>query len=570
SLLKVREKEGLATLHQEAHVAGRVRSIIELKESIDSNRENLKALQARDASFKKKRDSAELLERNRVLREGGNPQQVLLRRKKKEKFEKEKLEFEAKQKVNRTEIVSSILKEKENIERRKKQQELKPIPKPSIHTKIELTKDDKPVFLQQEKYMQQSIQEREIDSVSSSSVQDVPQSSSAVTIRKKPVVADDSEDEEDLAQPEFEGMWGQGHKAYKVPKEEAGLKPIGGTKMEHEIMKKTLAKHRDGIIVQQVAAGREFKGKPFNSKPDVIHFKNLDVGKTYKKKIVITNVSYSINFCKLSGLSEHLKDFVTIDFEPPGQMSAGMSCDMFVTFKPMINEDLSGEVFFLAQTGPFSIPLKCSTKKCEFSVDVATIDFGSQVVGETIHRSVVASEQRGARIKVRTTADTPGMTPNDVSERLKTSTTVPLNTALKSRRTLQSEGWNLIVVSLVLDHGSTYFSSGNPQTAEFSSLKISEFPVEGAEEQESDIHVQIMSGDIEAFSSIRLDIIFTPCIPGDIRANFRISFTDPDSEPIVIKASAVAIDVPVWLERQNVDLKICMYDRLYQEQIIVH
>ena len=32
-----------------------------------------------------------------------------------------------------------------------------------------------------------------------------------------------------------------------------------------------------------------------------------------------------------------------------------------------INEDLAGEVFFLAQTGPFSISLKCSTKKCDVS-----------------------------------------------------------------------------------------------------------------------------------------------------------------------------------------------------------
>ena len=30
------------------------------------------------------------------------------------------------------------------------------------------------------------------------------------------------------------------------------------------------------------------------------------------------------------------------------------------------------------------------------------------------------------------------------------------------------------------------------------------------------------------------------------------------------------MDVPVWVERQNVDLKICMYDRLYQDTILVN
>ena len=32
-----------------------------------------------------------------------------------------------------------------------------------------------------------------------------------------------------------------------------------------------------------------------------------------------------------------------------------------------LNVDLEGEVLFLAQTGPFSIPLVCTTKKCDVS-----------------------------------------------------------------------------------------------------------------------------------------------------------------------------------------------------------
>ena len=41
-------------------------------------------------------------------------------------------------------------------------------------------------------------------------------------------------------------------------------------------------------------------------------------------------------------------------------------------------------------------------------------------------------------------------------------------------------------------------------------------------------------------------------------------------QQISIQAIANAIDVPVWVERQNIDLKICMYDRLYQDTIIVN
>ena len=57
-------------------------------------------------------------------------------------------------------------------------------------------------------------------------------------------------------------------------------------------------------------------------------------------------------------------------FDPPGQMSAGLTCELFVTFKPMINEDLAGTVQFLSQTGPFEIPLICTTKKCDVSIVV--------------------------------------------------------------------------------------------------------------------------------------------------------------------------------------------------------
>ena len=39
------------------------------------------------------------------------------------------------------------------------------------------------------------------------------------------------------------------------------------------ILNTVLDKHRAGIVVKQVAAGREFSGCPFYSKPDIIHFK---------------------------------------------------------------------------------------------------------------------------------------------------------------------------------------------------------------------------------------------------------------------------------------------------------
>ena len=38
-------------------------------------------------------------------------------------------------------------------------------------------------------------------------------------------------------------------------------------------MGRVLEKHKEGIVIKQVAGGKEFKGKAFYSKPDIIHFK---------------------------------------------------------------------------------------------------------------------------------------------------------------------------------------------------------------------------------------------------------------------------------------------------------
>jgi hypothetical protein len=35
-------------------------------------------------------------------------------------------------------------------------------------------------------------------------------------------------------------------------------------------------------------------------------------------------------------------------------------------------------------------------------------------------------------------------------------------------------------------------------------------------------------------------------------------------------AKGTGVDVPIWIENPNIDLKICMYDRLYQDVIQVH
>ena len=78
------------------------------------------------------------------------------------------------------------------------------------------------------------------------------------------------------------------------------------------------------------------QGCPFTSKPEVARFKDFSPGQRLRQKITLTNVTYSVNFCKLVGVSPQLEDFVTVEFSPPGPMSAGLTCHMTVTFEPKV------------------------------------------------------------------------------------------------------------------------------------------------------------------------------------------------------------------------------------------
>ena len=106
-------------------------------------------------------------------------------------------------------------------------------------------------------------------------------------------------------------------------------------------------------------------------------------------------------------------------------------------------------------------------------------------------------------------------------------------------------------------------------------------------------------GDVGPFESIKLEIVFTPTIPGKSKLDFYIKFSNVTSKPvrhslwmnvmdiyniklIVLKVDwthlfkqipitvrGVAVSLPVWVVQPSIDLKICMFDRLYQDSIMV-
>ncbi|KFV46673.1 Uncharacterized protein KIAA1751, partial [Gavia stellata] len=302
-------------------------------------------------------------------------------------------------------------------------------------------------------------------------------------------------------------------------------KQLATREEKKDIFEKKTEEFQTGIFHKQVVSGHECKGRTFYSKPSCIHFKDFDVGQIYKKKIVLINASYSVNFCRLVGISEWLKDFISIHFDPPGKMSAGMSCEIVVTFKPMINETLEGEVMFMAQTGSFSVPLKCTTKRCILALDKELIDFGSHVVGETISRTInlTNSGALGTRFKVQMSAGdsstcraTAKFSPGGMVDLTKC---VVLDLILIAPTVYQFQKQ---LGQDVLNYRSDLDTDNAHNLVE---LSPEETPVEI-------MLGKVTEGEIGPFSSVKLQIIFVPAVPGDVRAEFVIMFDNSDCKPV--------------------------------------
>ncbi|KAK2188128.1 hypothetical protein NP493_143g01026 [Ridgeia piscesae] len=588
----------------------RMDMLINLKGSITANRENLRAMQARDKALEKRRSQLELRREQQILSAEGNASEIMMRDNLLKAHAQKAAAHKAADTDRRVEIVERLLIEEERMKKRKEAYPYLFTDASTDKAKMVKPRKRKPVKLLDDMIAKDEEADRPVE-LDASKFEDNTQSddeenrfsSFAQTAENTLMPSSDSDEETgtNLAKPEFDGLWDR-HKPYKAPPDGTiNLKPVGGSKMQKDIMQRGLQQQRDGIVTHQVAAGREFKGRPFYSKPDVIHFKDFDVGKTYRKKVLLTNVSYTVNYCKLTGITEHLKDFIETSFDPPGQMSAGLTCELQVTFKPMINEDLEGEVTFLAQTGPFSIPLICTTKKCDLSVSSQLIDFGVSVIGETLHKSVTLVNRGALGTKVEfykiSGVKRVNLTTAETSLGRVTTANTMGNVSPDSAPLDQETGDKDIMDKLVspmktvddtkkddeAQSSNTNQDAGVDGERERDGEKMEQLESIFSEEMEMPLNdmEDLLSIDgmkiggerlmeIAPFSSVKLEVIWQPTVPGKVETEFIVAFTDPDSESITLQANADAIDVPVWVERQCIDLKTCMLDRLYQDTIIVN
>ncbi|XP_021273277.1 cilia- and flagella-associated protein 74 isoform X3 [Numida meleagris] len=602
SMARIHEKNAKEEAKTQEHMERRMQAVLSLKNSITSNREKLQALQARNKEMACEAKKQEMTMREAIRAEGGNVAKEIFLHKRLLEHEKEKQAFIEQQKSRKIEIVSKILQEKASIRKQKNQQSCTKAIKSGGKCKdSSLWRKKAWRYIEKScKHPAGELPQKPCCSPSPSSPAGERTASAGGHPENIPhdVLCENDEDEKERdkipAEPELPGLQSQECDLDKISKEETDTKQLATRVMETEILEEKKEEFQTRVFRKGTESGHEHKGQTFYSKPSCIHFKDFDVGKIYKKKIVLINASPSINYCKPVAISEWLKDFISIQFDPPGKMSAGMSCEVGVTFRPVINENLEGEIMFMAQTGSFFVPLKCTVKTCTLALDKVLVDFGTHVVGETISRTINLTNTGalGTRFKVQMSAGDSGTRGAAAASSTARMVTQPCSDSAPEKEDRNSSITSVLEKKeeVCPDHSEEPTccvagaeqqraeTSGREQLAQDAFNFHSGIDADNAhnsmepspEETPTEIMLgKVTEGEIGPFSSVKLQIVFRPSIPGDVRAEFVITFDNSDCKPLYFGAVGVSIDVPVWVPNPNVDLKICMYDRLYQDCIVI-
>lgn len=157
--------------------------------------------------------------------------------------------------------------------------------------------------------------------------------------------------------------------------------------------KAALARGKDLVVCgKEYAHTSKFLAEPSRG----FVFDDFVVGREERREVTLTNVSFSFNHFKVLALDERYADFFSVEFVPVGRMVAGATARIAVIFRPKVNADIATVVPFLAETGPFSVPLVARTRKADIHVAPwPVLDMGCCVLGDAVEHSFTVTN-RGA------------------------------------------------------------------------------------------------------------------------------------------------------------------------------
>ena len=307
---------------------------------------------------------------------------------------------------------------------------------------------------------------------------------------------------DELLEAEAEGLWEgavEGVPGGSSKKKLDSSNPFGVrelSKLEKKYLTDAMGRQKGNQIVKQVVGGKTWEGPPFLCKPAEILFADFDVGSTYQLTFTLTNVSYTFNAFRPQHLPIAVRSFFELTHTPPGRMSAGVSANLSIVFTPKTNEDIDSEIPFLTSTGPMSIPLKARTKKCKIAIPNPTLDFGMVVMGEE-----------------RTLA-----------------------------LTIHNGGALACPLSLTVLHET------QPEAGE----------EEGEDADDTPVFTFHGPKEVKGYATTTVMMRFAPRRAGDAACLYRVAFNNlsPDEE---ISVHGVGVEVPIYLEREVIDLECCAW-----------
>lgn len=299
-------------------------------------------------------------------------------------------------------------------------------------------------------------------------------------------------------------------------------KPL--TKFEVLAMDKAKSRHRENIGRSKIMMGRQFTGDAFMPTPSLVIFKDFDINSTYKQKVTITNRSYEKNTYKVVQVPPEYGDVLQVTYDLPGYIATGVSGEITITFTPKQNEDIETQIEMLADTGPFSIPIRCLTKKADLKLSCSLVDFG------------------------------PGVT---------------LGESTQKTFTITNSGALALDFSLSSAAGDKDAGEGRLVTAP--SLSRSQMMGGGKRLHIGDFIAQPSTGSVPGYGSATITIQFAPSQSGPSSEPLSVIFKalaqgrrPPSVPPASLQLIGKGQDVPVFLEESVIDFKCAMVDHTYR------
>ena len=310
---------------------------------------------------------------------------------------------------------------------------------------------------------------------------------------------------------------------------------------------------------EQVAGGRVFSGAGFAAKPESLDFIDFDVGRTYKKRFTLTNVSYTFNAFRVQPLADEVADFFDVSFEKPGRMSAGVSCSIEITFRPKVNRDLSACVRFLTETGPLEVPLRCRIKRCIPIVVTPIIECGEVVLGQQIVR----------QLKIKNIGAIP------------TAFTISRPDDSSSDHASAGVG---VGVDVAAEETEDEIMSSEPALQEAELMARVKRTVTLVVRRKRKQHPFPLSypeaGHVDGYSETTLDVTCAPLLSGELEQICKIFFSgvrdvDKTAPQDGVAAqgeqqfsiTALAQELPIYAGEEVVDLKCTLFDRIYRTRV---